>query len=152
MHQIINTIHHYNRYALLAVLLFVIGRSVAGWLSRKPYTSLDNSLGGTLVGLAHLQLLTGLIQYFVTSTYTKAAMADMGAAMKNPLLRYFAVEHLTAMLIAVILIQVGRSSSRRKADGTARHKTMAIYTGIALLLIVVILAQKGILVGGLAAN
>jgi hypothetical protein len=149
MHQIINSIHHYNRYALLAVLLFVLGRSLAGWLSRRPYEKLDSTLGGILVGLAHLQLLTGLVQYFVTSSYTKAAMADMGAAMKNPLLRYFAVEHLTGMLLAVILIQVGRTRSKRQLDSTTRHKTMAIFTIIATLVILAVLGSKGIIVGGL---
>lgn len=150
MHAILNTIHSYNRYLLLAALLFVLFRSVSGWLGKKPFEKADSAAGGALVGLAHLQLLIGLIQYFFTSMRTKAAFADMGAAMKDPWLRYFAVEHIAAMLLAVVLIQLGRTFSKRKAEGVDKHKTVAIYTGIAALIIVATLAQKGILIGSLS--
>jgi hypothetical protein len=152
MHQILNTIHSYNRYLLLAVLLFVVIKSLLGWLGKKPYEAADRAAGGALVGLAHLQLLVGLIQYFFTSAYTRAAFADMGAAMKDANLRYFAVEHITTMMIAVVLIQLGRTLSKRRTGDTAKHRTVAIYSGIALLLIVGTLASKGILVGSLGDN
>jgi hypothetical protein len=147
MHAILNTIHSYNRYLLLALLIFVTVRALMGWLGKRPYEKLDNATGGALVGLTHLQLLVGLIQYLLTSAYTKAAFADMGAAMKNPWLRYFAVEHISMMLIAVVLIQTGRTLAKRRSDDTAKHRTVAIYTGIALLLILASLASKGIVIG-----
>lgn len=147
MHAILNTIHSYNRYLLLALLVFVTVKALLGWLGKRPYEKLDNATGGALLGLTHLQLLVGLIQYLFTSAYTRTAFADMGAAMKEPWLRYFAVEHITAMLIAVVLIQMGRTLSKRRTDDEAKHRTVAIYTGIALLLIVGSLASKGILIG-----
>lgn len=147
MQNLLYHIHFYNRYLLLAALAFVLFRAITGWLGKKEFEKADNAAGGALVGLAHLQLLVGLIQYFGTSPRVQAAMADMGAAMKNPELRYYAVEHITAMLIAVVLIQLGRTLSKKKSSGEAKHKTVAIYTGIATLIIIGTLAQKGILLG-----
>ncbi|MFN7325218.1 MAG: hypothetical protein ACK5SQ_01410 [Chitinophagales bacterium] len=150
MHYILNTVHSVNRYLILAVLAFVLVRAFSGWLGKRPYEKADKAAGGALLGLAHLQLLLGLIQYFFTSAYTQAAFADMGAAMKNPIMRYFAVEHIAAMLLAVVLIQLGRTFSKKKSSDLEKHKTVAIYTGIATLIIVVTLAQKGILFGSLS--
>jgi hypothetical protein len=152
MQQIINSIHFYNRYVLLAALTFVLLRSLMGWLGKKPFEKLDSTLGGILVGSAHLQLVIGLIQYAATSDRTRAAFADMGAAMKDTWLRYFAVEHITAMVIAIFLIQLGRSISKRRTDGTAKHRTVAIYSGIAFLIIVGTLASKGILLTRLGGS
>ena len=145
MYSFFNTVHSYNRYLILAALAFVLFRSVSGWLGKKPYEKADNAAGAALLGLAHLQLLVGLIQYFFTSSYTKAAFADMGAAMKDTTLRYFAVEHITAMVIAIALIQIGRTMSKKKTDSTQKHKTVAVYTGIATLIIVGTLPSKGLL-------
>jgi hypothetical protein len=145
MHTALYHLHYYNRYLILAALAFVLFRSISGWLGKRPYEKVDSAAGGALVGLAHLQLLVGLIQYFFTSAYTKAAFADMGAAMKDSTLRYFAVEHITTMLLAIVLIQLGRTFSKRKTDDTQKHKTVAIFTGAGALLIVVTLAMKGLL-------
>jgi hypothetical protein len=145
MQQILNSIHFYNRYLLLGALAFVVVRSLIGWFGKRPYEKLDSTAGGILVGLAHLQLVVGLIQYGATSDRTRAAFADMGAAMKDTWLRYFAVEHITAMVLAIFLIQLGRSISKRRTDDSAKHRTVAIYSGIALLIIVGTLASKGIL-------
>ena len=145
-------LHYYNRYLILAALAFVLYRSISGWLGNRPYEKADSIAGGVLVGLAHLQLVGGLLQYFVTSAYAQQARANMGAAMKDPLLRYFGVEHISMMIVAIVLVQLGRTFSKRKTDSTAKHKTVAIYTGIATLLIVATLAMKGILLGPLQAQ
>ncbi len=150
MYPILNALHSYNRYFLFAALVFVLYRSISGWLGNKPYEKADNTAGAALLGFTHLQLVLGLILYAGVSPYTKAAFADMGAAMKNPMLRYFAVEHMVSMLIAVVLIQLGRTLSKKAANDNSKHRKVAIYTGIATLIIVVTLAQKGLLFGQVA--
>lgn len=149
MNTILTTLHSYNRYLILAALVFMLARSYSGWLSRKPFEKTDNIASVSLLGLSHLQLLIGLIMYAFTSQWTQTAFANFGAAMKDPMQRYFAVEHITAMIIAVALIQIGRSKSKAAADPAAKHKTLAVYTTIAALIIVGTLAAKGLLFGTL---
>lgn len=145
MHQIVNTLHSGNRYLLLAALVLVLFRSWSGWMGKKPFEKADNTASVILLGLAHLQLLLGIIQFFFTSAYTRTAMADMGAAMKDEWLRYFTVEHSLMMVIAVVLIHIGRTTSKKATTDETKHKKLAIWTTVAVLIIVGTLAMKGLL-------
>lgn len=136
MNDALITTHNYLRWILLAVLLFVIVRSWLGFAGKKPFSKLDNATGGALVGLSHLQLLLGLILYFGISEKTKMAFADMGAAMKDATLRLYAVEHILTMVIAVAMIQIGRILSKKADDDTRRYRIMAVFTTLALVLMI----------------
>ena len=59
-----------------------------------------------------VQMLLGLLLYGLLSPYTAAALKDFGAAMREPVLRFWAVEHLTMMLAAVIVAHVGKVLAR----------------------------------------
>jgi hypothetical protein len=144
-HQVLANVHAWNRYLLLVALIFVLYRAYSGWFGRRNYDKTDNASSAALLGLTHLQLLLGLILYFGTSTHTKAAFANMGAAMKNSTLRYYAVEHITVMLLAVVMIQLGRTLSKKSAASHDKFRKLAIYTSIGLGLIVLSLAPKGLL-------
>src|SRR5690349_11948937 len=150
MHQFINSLHSYNRYAIMVALVLVLYRSWTGWQGKKPFEKADNTASVVLLGLAHLQLLLGLIQYFGTSAIAASAMADMGGAMKMPWLRYFGVEHPFMMILAVAAIQIGRTTSKKSTDDNLKHKKLAIWTTTAAILIVATLAMKGLLFGTLA--
>ena len=127
MYDILNNLHSWNRYILLLALIFVLFRAYSGWLGKKQYGKADNAASAAALGLTHLQLLLGLLLY-VTSPRTNEAFADMGAAMKNPWLRYFAVEHMMVMLIAVAAIQVGRTLSKKATNDEQKFKKLAIWT------------------------
>ncbi len=142
-----NHLHSYNRYLVLLALVFVLFRAFSGWLGRKPYEKADNIGAAALLGLTHLQVLIGLIQYFAFSAYTTTP----GLSMKDPWVRYFKAEHIAAMLIAAALIQIGRIVSKKAAADVDKHRKMATYTAIAALLIIGTLAMKGLLFGSLAA-
>ena len=152
MHTILVALHSYNRYLILAALLFVLYRAYSGWRGQKRFEKVDNTASVALLGLSHLQLLIGLIMYAFTSTWTQTAFANFGAAMKDPMQRYFAVEHILAMIIAVTFVQLGRTLSKKATDDTEKHRKLAIYTTIALVIIVGTLAQKGLLFGTLASG
>ena len=81
-----------------------------------------------------VQMLLGLVLYGLLSPYTAAAMNDFGAAMRDPVLRFWAVEHLTMMLAAVVLVHVGRVLARKTADVNAKRKRFLICFGLAVLL------------------
>ena len=57
-----------------------------------------------------LQVLLGLFLYFGLSPFTLQAMNDMGAAMKNSGLRFWAVEHAVGMFMVMALVRVDRKS------------------------------------------
>ena len=122
-------IHSLLRYILLAMILVSIFKSFSGWLGKKPYLPGDKKVALFTLISAHLQLVVGLTLYFLNGWHT------MIGDMKNPINRFWAVEHMSMMLIGIILITVGYSSSKRGKDDQAKHKRVAIFFLLALLII-----------------
>jgi len=129
-------LHDALRWLLLLSLIVTVLKYLAGWLGQKPWTKTDNVLGIVFTSLMDLQLLTGLVLYFFLSPLTKIAFSDFGAAMKNADLRFYAVEHLVMMLVAVVLVHIGRAKSKKAKTDVAKFKTASIFFLIALVVIV----------------
>lgn len=119
---------------MLAFVITLI-KYVAGWLGDQPWKKVDNMLGVILTALMDLQLLAGVVLYFFLSPITKLAMSDFRGAMKDPDLRFYAVEHLAMMLIAVALVHIGRAKSKKAVFNKDKFKTGAIYFIIAFVVI-----------------
>lgn len=129
-------IHSWLRWFLLAVLLFVLVRSFIGWFSKSAYSKADNLAGILAIAFAHTQLVLGLVLYFMSSNaYAAIQREGMKGAMKDPNLRAWSVEHITMMIIAVVLIQVGRSLSKKQKTDAGKHQRMAIFVVMALAFI-----------------
>ena len=126
--------HSALRYVVLIGLLIVIITSLLGWMNRKPYTSTDNKLSLILFIATHTQLLVGLILYF-GSPFVKFGETTMSDKMT----RYWTVEHIFGMLVAIVLITLARSTSKRMTDDNAKHKRMFIFNFVALVVIVAII-------------
>jgi len=134
MYEFLLNTHNLTRWILLPLMVVVIVLGIAGMTGSRKYTKADKALGGAMLGLAHLQLLLGLILFFI-SPQVQAALQDMGAAMKDSVLRKMVVEHPLIGIIAVVLIQLGRSFSKKALADQRKHKLVVIYSGIALVLI-----------------
>jgi hypothetical protein len=130
--------HSYLRYIILILLLVVIISSSLGLMNKRPFTETDNKLSLFLFISTHLQLLIGLILFFVSPVVQFSA-----AAMKDASTRYWLVEHNTAMLIAIIFITLARTTSKKMADSNAKHKRMFIFNLIALVIIILTISISG---------
>jgi hypothetical protein len=125
-------LHNTLRWLVLLSLVITLVKYVSGWLGNQPWKKTDNLLGVVFTSLMDIQLLTGLVLYFFLSPVTKLAISDFGAAMKDPGLRFYAVEHFSMMLIAVVLVHIGRAKSKKAKTDSAKFKTATIFFLIAL--------------------
>lgn len=132
-------LHTHNLFRWLALIAIVVALIFAfqGWFAKKDWTKKDNLAGLLLTIFIDIQLVIGLILYFFVSPFTKSAFADFGAAMKNSVLRFYAVEHILIMIIALVLVHIGRVKSKKAKLSVNRHKAAAIWYGIAFILILV---------------
>ncbi len=130
-------LHDTLRWLLLVSLAVTLVKYLAGWLGNQPWKKTDNILGIVFTSLMDLQLLTGLVLYFFLSPVTKLAMSDFGAAMKDADLRFYAVEHFAMMLIAVVLVHIGRAKSKKAKTDQGKFKIATIFFLIALVLMAV---------------
>lgn len=135
MYRFVLTLHSWNRWAVLLALLVALVLAYRGWLGRRSYQPADRRLGAVLTGLLHLQLLLGLTLYFGLSPWVKLATANRRAAWHDPTLRFWSVTHISLMLTAIVVAQVGQSITRRAATDAARHRWSALSYSLALLLI-----------------
>ncbi|MGK7397619.1 MAG: cytochrome B [Candidatus Cyclobacteriaceae bacterium M3_2C_046] len=135
MYNIILNIHSILRWVLLLLLLITILKSLAGWLGNHTYKPMDNKLGLLSLIFTHTQLIFGLILYFI-SPIVATGLNDMGNAMKLPEIRFWTVEHIAGMLIAIALITIGRISSKKKSASRSKHKTVFIYFLIATIIMI----------------
>ena len=127
-------IHSTLRWIVLILALVALARAIRGVASRRQWESADQSIGAWFTGSVDLQLLLGLVLYFFLSPFTREAFGDFGAAMRNAPLRFFAVEHITGMIIAVALVHIGRARTKKAADADSRHKSALIFFGLALVI------------------
>jgi hypothetical protein len=138
MHDLLLLTHSVLRYFVLIFLAVVIIRALSGWQKKSEFTGLDDKMSLWLFILTHTQLLIGLFLFFVSPV-----VIFSGASMKDPIARYWLVEHNTMMLIAIILITMARITAKKMSDATAKHKRLFIFNVLALLIILVAILQSG---------
>jgi len=125
--EILKSAHSGWRYIVIILLVAAIATAVSGWLNKKPYTEGNRKLNVFTLISAHIQLLIGLILYFMNSWYKVDSSVALG--------RYWKMEHISMMIFAVILITVGNARSKRSTNPTTQHKTISIYFTLALIIV-----------------
>lgn len=130
MYQILTQIHSFLRWAILILLLASIIKSLMGMVGKKTFGASDNKIGLFLFISAHTQLLVAIGLFFV-SPFVKFG----GDSMGNPEIRFFTMEHTTMMLIAIVLITMGRILSKKAPTDTGKFKRLFWFNLIALLVI-----------------
>ena len=129
------TIHSLLRWVALSLLVVATVQAWRGWQGKGTWTESNQRLGLFTMISMDIQLLVGFI-VFVGSDLIKSATSNMGEAMRNPVLRFFTVEHTAMMLVAIALVHVGFAKAKRGADDAQRFKAMAIFFALALLVVV----------------
>lgn len=128
IYEILKNAHSGWRYVVLVLLILAVVNALTGWMGNKTYTEGNRKFNVFTLISAHIQLVFGLVLYFL-SPLTKGPMADA-------MYRYWKVEHISMMVIAIILITVGNAKSKKDITAVAKHKNIAIFFGLALVIIV----------------
>jgi hypothetical protein len=137
-------LHSWLRWAVLIAAVVAASRALIGFIWKRPWTRVDDRAGFWFVTLFDAQMLLGLLMYFLLSPITKAALQDFGRAMSSSGLRFFAVEHVFGMLVAMFLAHAGRTRTKEKrTNDVTRHKVAAICFVLALLALVVSIPWPG---------
>lgn len=133
MYETVSFIHSWWAYLVLLVLIVTVVLSFVGLASKKDYGATEFRLALFTLITTHIQLLIGLVLYFVSPRFHAFSEGGMGTVMKNSELRLYLVEHPLMMILAVILITVGYSKHKKKLTSRPKFKTLAIFYTIALV-------------------
>jgi hypothetical protein len=134
MEQGLLHLHNFMRWVVLLFALLTIVRSMMGMANNAAFTSGDRKTGLFLMISADIQLLLGFALYYLKGWFT--VLTSGGDIMSNKANRFFAVEHLAGMLIAIILIHIGYAASKKNIADRAKHKKLFWFTLIAVLIII----------------
>ncbi|MBF4470804.1 hypothetical protein [Flavobacterium sp. HJJ] len=130
MYTILQKFHSGWAYIALLVLVIAVVNAIIGMSSKKEFTPKDRKIGlFGLIGI-HVQLLAGIILYFVSPV----GLASFGQ-MSDKALRLTSLEHPLINLIAVALITIGWSKHKKLTSSESKFKTFSIFYGLGLLLI-----------------
>ena len=126
MYELILTAHSWFRWvALIAGVMAIV-------MTATAHARADR-WGLILVSALDLQFLFGLALYLVLSPTTKAVFGNFGAAMRDPVARYWAVEHISLMLFAVVMAHVGRVLARKTTSPAAKRKRLLVCFGLSTI-------------------
>ena len=120
--------HSGLRWIALFLLAAAVVVAISKWQGKSGYTDGNRKLYLFTLIAIHTQLIIGLILYFISPKVDFSMLSEK-------LYRFYTVEHTTGMLIAIILITIGYSLSKRALDTTRKQRLIGIYYGLGLLLI-----------------
>jgi predicted membrane channel-forming protein YqfA (hemolysin III family) len=135
MYTGLNHLHSSLRYLIIIFLIIAIVRALLKWSKNEEFTKLDNTFSLIPFAMTHLQLVIGLVLYFMSPYFQQLLSGSMGEVMKNSIARFYVVEHLLGMLIGIALITIGRIASKKAANSSDKHRKLFVYYGIGLLII-----------------
>lgn len=130
MYSFIQKFHSGWAYLALLLLVIAVVNSFIGMSSKKEFTAKDRKIAMFGLIATHIQLVVGMILYFVS---------PLGSAvfgqMKDAALRLTSLEHPLTNLVAITLITIGWSKHKKATTNEAKFKSIAIFFGLGLLLI-----------------
>lgn len=127
MNSILTHAHSGLRWVAIILLLLAIVNA----FTAKTYEKKHKMINLFVLITMHTQLLIGLVQYFFTSAKTNFT----SGWMKIEVFRFYGMEHLLGMLIAIVLITVGYSKSKRGATDAEKFKSIKVFYLIGFILI-----------------
>jgi heme A synthase len=132
MNNFVQKFHSGWAYIALLLLFIAAINSLKGYLTKKEFTQTDRKIA--LFGLigVHVQLLVGLILYFVSPL----GHASLGQ-MKDSALRLTSMEHPLLNIIAIILITIAWSKHKKAETSELKFKPLAFLYSIGLVLILI---------------
>jgi len=132
LYEFFKDAHSGWRYVVFLLIAVAIVQSIIGLSGNRPYSEGSRKLNLFAMISVDIQLLIGIVLYFLSPL-----VQFNSETMKNDTARYFTVEHWVAMLIAIALVHIGHSRSKKAATPGAKHKSIAIFYFLALLIIIV---------------
>jgi hypothetical protein len=143
MYTALLSLHSVLRWLVLLAGLAVVLRSAMGLSGQRRWGTTEERGVKLFVITLDVQTVIGLLLYAVFSPFVRLAMSDIAGAMRDGDLRFWLVEHLFGMVIAVTLAHVGRVKLRKATDDGTRYRTAVTFMGIALAVILLSIPWPG---------
>ncbi len=130
---VINT-HGFVSSVFTIIAVVILARSIRCWSLKKAYTKWDRNISVLFLIFLYVQLVLGILLYFVLGDQSDGA-ASMKEAAEQMSLRFWALEHFVIMIFALFLSQIGWVFIHKSKLDINKHKNTLFYFGTSILLI-----------------
>jgi hypothetical protein len=137
MYDLLLILHNLWRWVVLVMAILAAVSSVIGWLGKRPWTALQAKIGSFTAISLDVQLLLGLLLYIFGEYGIKGLSKGMAFVTANAEYRFFGLEHLFYMLVALVLAHLGSILPKRVQEPGAKYMRAAIPFVLVLLLILI---------------
>ncbi|KAA9357131.1 hypothetical protein [Larkinella humicola] len=134
MYSFLLSVHSAFRWLVLLSVLYGIYRGFRGWFGKRSFTRTDNATRHITATICHIQLLIGYVLYF-NSPLIQYFRLHYDEARKQFDLLFFGLIHVILMTVAIVLITIGSSASKRMNSDRGKFKTLTIWFFLALLIL-----------------
>lgn len=133
MHEALLHTHSVLRWVALILILVAIFNAFSG-KGRNTYEKKDKMINLFSMITMHTQLLVGLGLYFISP---KVQFVDkwMSSETEEGMYRFFNLEHLLMMIIAIVVITIGRKKAESQTEPSAKHRKIVLWYTIGLIII-----------------
>jgi membrane-associated PAP2 superfamily phosphatase len=136
-------LHSWLRWLVILTGIAALGGAVAGVTTRRAWLPVDNLRLVLFSTTLDVQMLIGLILYAFLSPVTRSGFENMSLTMRDPILRFFVVEHIAGMIIAIALAHVGRAKVRKATEAMVRHRFALIFVGLSMVALLLSIPWPG---------
>ena len=126
-------LHNFMRWVVMLFVILTLVKSMSGMGGKKAFTPGDKKVAMFMMISADIQLLLGLALYFMKGWFSVLTGGNLN--MSDKYQRFWSIEHMTGMLIAIILIHIGYSAAKKNIPDAAKFKKLFWFTLIALIVI-----------------
>ena len=136
MYTFIQKFHSGWAYLALLLLVVAIVNSIIGMSRNKAFSANDRKMGLFAMVFTHIQLVIGLILYFVSPKgYALISQVGMSTVMKTAELRLTVIEHPVTNILAIMFITIGWSKCKKAITSAEKFKSIAVFYAIGLILL-----------------
>jgi heme A synthase len=135
MYTTVLLLHSWIRWVALVACVGVTLAALRGKVDGEK--SIADRWGLVAMVSLDLQMLLGLVLYLGLSPNMQEILNHFGESMKRADTRFWAVEHISAMFVAIVLAHVGRVLARKAARPAAKRTRLLVCFGVATLLLLV---------------
>ena len=123
--------HSGLRWIALIALVIAVVSAFMRWKNGSGFGVKGKLLNLITLASIHLQLVIGLLLYFVSPKVQLSGMFD------NAIVRFYTLEHFVMMIIAIALITIGYSKVKKASKDKKKNRLTFIFFGIGLLIILI---------------
>ena len=137
MYTFVLGVHNIFRWVVLIAGILAAGRALIGWFGKKEWTKQDRVFGVVFTSSVDIQMLFGVLLYFVFSSWGMTSILEKGMSfvMGQSEYRFFGIEHAFYMLLALIFAHLGSALPKKVEDPLSKHKRAAIWFSLALIVV-----------------